>query len=186
MDDDKILDLYEARMEDAIQETARKYGRYCAAIAYNILRNAEDTEECVNDTYRKTWETVPPQRPVVFRAFLGKITRRLSLNKYKAQRTQKRGGGEIALLYGELADCIPSGSDVEREYEATLVTGVINTCLLSLEKERRMVFVRRYWYADSIQAIAARYHMSESKVKSMLFRTRKTLKAALEREGVMV
>jgi len=186
MDDDMILDLYWERSESAINETAEKYGRYCSAIANNILQNNEDAEECVIDTYLKTWDTVPPQRPAVFRVFLGKITRNLSLNKYKKQRTKKRGGDEIALVFSELEDCIPSSSNVEMEYEASRVVGLINSCLLSLDDESRIVFVRRYWYADSIQAIAVRFQMSESKVKSMLFRARKTLKIYLENEGVVL
>jgi len=186
MDDDMILDLYWARSESAINETAKKYGSYCLTIANNILQNSEDAEECVNDTYHKTWDTVPPQRPTIFRAFLGKIARNLSLNKYKEQRTKKRGGDGITLMYSELEDCIPSNSNVEMEYESGFVIGAINSCLLSLDSESRIVFVRRYWYADSIQAIATRFQMSESKVKSMLFRTRNKLKSYLENEGVIL
>lgn len=176
MSDDRILDLYWARAESAITETAKTYGHYCFAIANNILQSSEDAEECVNDTYLKAWNTIPPQRPTVFRAFLGKITRNLSLNKYKEQRREKRGGNEIALLYSELEDCIPSSNDVETEYETSLVIEAINSFLLSLDKANRIVFVRRYWYADPVGAIATRFQMSESKVKSMLFRTRKNLK----------
>ena len=186
MDDDMILDLYWARSESAINETAKKYGRYCSAIANNILRNNEDAEECVNDTYLKTWDTVPPQRPAIFRAFLGKIARNLSLNEYKKQKTKKRGGDEVALMYNELEDCVPSGNNVETEFESSLIIEAINSFLLSLENESRIVFVRRYWYADPIGAIAARFLMSESKVKSMLFRTRNTLKKHLENEGVIL
>ncbi len=186
MDDEMILDLYWERSESAINETAKKYGGYCLTIANNILRNNEDAEECVNDTYHKTWDTIPPQRPTIFRAFLGKVTRNLSLNKYKEQRTQKRGGDDIASIYSELEDCIPSNSNVEMEYESSLVIGAINSYLLSLDSENRIVFVRRYWYADSIQAIATCLQTSESKVKSMLFRTRNKLKTHLENEGVIL
>lgn len=186
MDDELILDLYWARSESAISETAKKYGSYCTKIAVNILQNNEDAEECVNDTYHKAWDAIPPQRPSNFRAFLGRITRNLSLNKYKEQRTRKRGGDNIALIYSELEECIPSGSNVEKEYESNLVISAINSFLLSLDKESRIVFVRRYWYADPIQAIAARFQMSESKVKSMLFRTRKRLRTHLENEGVIL
>ena len=181
-----ILDLYWARAESAVNETAKKYGNYCFTIAANILHNNEDAEECVNDTYLKAWDNIPPQRPGIFSSFLGKITRNLSLNKYKERKTKKHGGGEIALLFSELEDCIPSGSNVEAEYESNRVIEAINSCLQSMNGESRIVFVRRYWYADTIQAIAARFQMSESKVKSMLFRTRKTLKAYLENEGVIL
>ena len=186
MDDDMILNMYWVRCESAIDETAKKYGNYCAVIAKNILNNNEDSEECVNDTYLKTWESIPPQRPLLFRSFLGKITRNLALNKYKELRTQKRGGGEVALLFSELEDCIPSSSNVELECEAGIVIDAINKCLMSMNDENRTVFVRRYWYADSIGAIASRCQMSESKVKSMLFRTRNILKNHLENEGVVV
>jgi len=186
MDDDMILDLYWARSESAVNETTKKYGRYCFSIANNILQNNEDAEECVNDTYIKTWSVIPPQRPVILRAFLGKITRNLSLNKYKGQRAQKRGGNNIALIYGELEDCIPSNDNVETEYETGVIIEIINSYLLSLESENRIIFVRRYWYADSISTISAHFQMSESKVKSMLFRARNNLKKHLENEGVIL
>jgi len=186
MDDEKILDLYWARSESAIQATGEKYGAYCTAVAQNILRSSEDAAECVNDAYLKTWESIPPQRPAVFRVYLGKITRNLALNRYKAQHTQKRGGDEMTLLFRELAECLPAADHVEQDYESSLVAAAINACLRSLDSEMRMVFVRRYWYADSVRAIAQRFHMSESRVKSMLFRTRKTLKSHLENEGVFL
>jgi len=186
MGDDMLLDLYWARSEAASKGTAQKYGAYCFRIAINILQNHEDAEECVNDTYRIAWDTIPPQRPANFRAFLGRITRNLSLNKYKEQRRKKRGGDNMALIYHELEECIPSDKNVEREYESSLVVAAINSFLLSLDSENRIVFVRRYWYADSIKAIATRFQMSESKVKSMLFRTRNKLRAYLQNEGVIV
>ena len=179
-----IIDLYWARSEAAISETANKYGRFCAAIAMNILHSAEDAEECVSDTYLKTWDAIPPQRPTFFSAFLGKITRNLALNKYRAQRTKKRGGGELALIYDELEGSVPSGSNVEKEYEANLAVAAINAWLRSLDQESRIIFVRRYWYLDPIQTIARHFKMSESKVKSMLYRLRQALKAQLENEGV--
>lgn len=186
MNDDRIVDLYWARSESAIGETAKAYGNYCFTIANNILQNSEDSEECVNDTYLNAWNAIPPQRPLILRAFLGKITRNLSINKYRERRALKRGGNEIDLLYGELEDCIPSASDVEGEYEAKLVIEAINSFLLSLDEEKRVTFVKRYWYADSVGSIATHFQMSESKVKSMLFRIRKALKAHLEKEGVIL
>jgi RNA polymerase sigma-70 factor (ECF subfamily) len=186
MDDEMILDLYWARSESAISETAKKYGSYCIRIAANILRNNEDAEECVNDTYHKAWDAIPPQRPSNFRAFLGRITRNLSLNRYKEQKTQKRGGDNIALIYSELEECIPSNSSVETEYESGIIVEAINSFLLTLDKDSRIIFVRRYWHAEPIQAIAACFRMSDSKVKSMLFRTRKKLRAYLENEGVIL
>jgi len=181
-----ILDLYWARNESAVGKTAEKYGAYCLAIAGNILQNRADAEECVNDTYLKAWEAIPPQRPQILGSFLGRITRNLALNKYKEQRTQKHGGGEVALLLSELEDCIPSASSVEGEYESQTVVEAIKACLHSLSGESRNVFIRRYWYADPVKEIAARFEMSESKVKSLLFRARKTLKNHLEKEGVIL
>ncbi|MDD3692277.1 MAG: sigma-70 family RNA polymerase sigma factor [Oscillospiraceae bacterium] len=184
MEDEKILDLYWMRSESAILQTAKKYGHYCFAIAKNILQNNEDAKECENDTYLKTWESIPPQRPNQFRAFLGKITRNLSLNKYKEQRTKKRGGDRIDLLLSELEDCIPSSSCVEGECEAKHIVETINSFMLSLNCESRKVFVRRYWYGDSIKEVAIYFQMSHSKAKSILFRTRKALRTHLEKEGV--
>ena len=186
MNDNEILTLYFARAESAVTETAKKYGNYCFSIAKKILNSSQDAEECVNDTYLRAWNAIPPERPTIFQAFLGKITRNLSFNKYKQNRTAKRGGGDIALLLGELEECVPSQVGVESQYEANLTAEIINECLLAMEQEARIVFVRRYYYADSIRDIANRFSMSESKVKSMLFRARNKLKDHLEREGVNI
>ena len=186
MDDNMIIDLYWARSESAISETSSRYGGYCTKIAMNILQNKEDSEECVNDTYLNVWNAIPPQRPARFSAFLGRITRNLSLNKYKAQNAQKRGGSQVALLLGELEDCIPSRSSVEAEVEAGYTAKIINGFLAAASLESRILFVRRYWYADSIEAIAKQFSMSESKVKSSLFRTRGKLREHLEKEGVEI
>jgi RNA polymerase sigma-70 factor (ECF subfamily) len=180
-----ILDLFWTRSESAISETAKKYGNYCFAIAANILKNKEDAEESVNDTYLKAWAAIPPQRPTIFSSFLGKITRNLSINKYKAQRTDKRGGGEFPLLLSDLDECIPSRENTELEFESGQIIEMLNSCLRSMDSESRIVFVRRYWYFDSIKTIASRFQMSESKVKSTLFRTRKKIKSYLEKEGVI-
>ena len=179
-----IIDLYLERSESAINETALKYGNYCSKIAMNILHNKEDSEECVNDTYLKTWDSIPPQQPTKFSAFLGRITRNLSFNKYKARNTQKRGGSDMELLLSELEDCIPSESSVEMEYEAGQTAKIIDRFLTASTPENRILFVRRYWYTDSIADIAERFSMSESKVKSSLLRTRNKLKDYLEKEGV--
>ena len=186
MDDNMIIDLYWTRSESAISETSSRYGGYCTKIAMNILQNKEDSEECVNDTYLKVWNAIPPQRPVRLAAFLGRITRNLSLNMYKAKNAQKRGGSEVALLLSELEGCIPSGSSVDAEYEAGFIAKSIDGFLASAPAESRILFVRRYWYADSIAVIARRFAMSESKVKSSLFRTRNRLREHLEKEGVSI
>ncbi|MCL2203922.1 MAG: sigma-70 family RNA polymerase sigma factor [Defluviitaleaceae bacterium] len=186
MDDEKILELYFARDESAITHTAQKYGAYCRAIAQGILHNREDTMECVNDTYLRAWEAIPPKRPTVFRVYLGKITRNLSLDKHRWLNAAKRGGDTVTALYGELNECLPGVNTVEAQAEAGHITQTIDASLRKMSQEMRLVFMRRYWHADSIEAIAGRYHMSAGKVKSMLFRARKKLKADLEGEGVFV
>ena len=185
MDDNKILELYFNRSESAIAETKQKYGNYCLTIATNILGNSQDAEECVNDTYMKAWGTIPPQRPPSFRLFLGKIVRNLSLNKMKAQGTQKRGGGETPLLLSEMEGCVPSARNVEDEVDVQILAGVIDDFLSNIRKEDRVFFVRRYRYADTISAIAKRYSVGESKVKMSLSRTRNKLKGQLEKEGIL-
>lgn len=184
LDDSGIVDLFFERSEEAIKETATKYGGYCKRIAMNILSNSADAEECVNDTYYHVWNSIPPQRLNVLSAFLGKITRNLALNKYKRSNAAKRGGNKVELLLSELEECIPSLSSVEDEYQAGIAAQSINYFLGSLDTLSRIAFVRRYWYGDSIADISIRYHMSESKTKSMLFRTRNKLRAYFEKEGI--
>lgn len=186
MDDEKIIDLYYARSETAIHETAQKYGSYCARIAMNILENREDSDECVSDTYLKTWNAIPPQRPEVFQSFLGRITRNLSLNRYKERHRQKRGGNEVDLLLSELESCVSSGHTIETELEVGRIAENINNFLYSIEVEHRVIFIRRYWYVDSISSISKRLGVSESKVKSILFRTRNRLRVYLAKEGVWI
>jgi RNA polymerase sigma-70 factor (ECF subfamily) len=182
MDDDMIINLYWERSESAIKETATKYGNYCTAIAMNILHNKEDSEECINDTYLNTWNTIPPQRPNNFMAFLGRIIRNLSFNKYKERRAKKRSGDEIEILLSELENIIPSGNNVEKDYETGSIAAIIDSFLDSIDSETRIVFVRRYWYSDSVKDIVKRFGISESKVKSILLRTRNKLKKYLEKE----
>jgi len=187
LEDNVILDLFFARQEAAIQETQRKYGQRLFRTSMNILRNDQDAEECVSDTLHKAWEAIPPNRPVMFSAFLVKITRNLSLNKWKAQNAARRGGGEVELLLSELEDCIPATKVgvPEEAYESQLVTEAINHCLGAMDQTARVVFVRRYFYGESICDLCERFNMSESKVKSLLFRARKRLGTHLEKEGVV-
>jgi len=186
MDDCKIVDLYWARSESAIAETSSKYSKYCTYISYNILRNKEDADECVNDTYLCAWKAMPPQRPSLLSTFLGKITRNLSLNKYKHYTAEKRGAGQIEIALSELENCIPSNTNIEQTTDEILLVEVINNFVSALPKESRIVFVRRYWYLSEIKEIAEQYGMSESKVKSILFRTRNRLKLYLEKEGIIL
>jgi len=183
MDDSRIVDLYWARSDSAIPETAAKYGRYCQAIAWNILYSIEDAEEAVNDTYLGAWNSMPPHRPHVLSAFLAKITRRAALNKWRDRNRGKRGGGEVTLALDELEDCIPSSYDVEREVQAAELAEVINAFVTALPATERRVFVCRYWYLDPVSAICLQFGFSQEKVKTMLFRTRKKLLNCLTSEG---
>ena len=185
MDDKQIVDLYFARKEQAIRETAKKYGKYCFAIARNILQNSSHAEETVNDTYMGAWNSIPPHRPAMLSTYLGKITRRLALKRWTANRTQKRGGSEIALALEELAGCIPSDFDVESRINEDELTQILNDFVRNLPNPESHVFLCRYWYLDSIEAIARRFDFSQSKVKSMLSRTRKKLYAHLQKEGYL-
>lgn len=184
MEDSQIVALYFQRSERAIDETAKKYGKYCYHIAYNILRNREDTEETVSDTYLGAWATIPPHKPVVLSTFLGKIARRTAIKRYQHSRTQKRGGGEVALALEELSEFLSDGQNPESTIENAELTKLLNDFLRALPKEERSVFVCRYWYFDSIETIAERFGFSQSKVKSMLARTRKKLRATLQQEGI--
>lgn len=186
MEDKDIVDLYWQRDEKAISETAEKYGRYCYSIAYNILSDNEDAEESVNDTFLNAWRSMPPHRPAVLSTFLGKITRFICLKKWRSKRTQKRGGGNIDLVYEELSECITANSTVADELEKAETAKMINAFLDTLPISEQNVFVCRYWYFDSISAISIQFGFSESKVKSMLHRTRKKLKTKLSQEGVLI
>lgn len=185
MKDDGIVDLYWARSENAISETSKKYGNYCYSIAYNVLGNAEDADESVNDVYLEAWNNIPPHRPSVLSTFLGKITRRISIDKWRGRTAEKRGGGETVLVLDELSDCIPSNRSVEHEAEAAELSRLINNFVMALSPMDRRVFICRYWYLDPIADIAQRFGFSQSKVKMMLHRQRKKLLDYLEREAFL-
>ncbi len=184
MDDQKIVELYWRREERAITETKQKYGGYCYAIAYRILQNREDAEESVNDTYLGAWQSIPPHRPNLLSTFLGKITRNLSLKKWRTKNAAKRGGGEVALTLEELKDCVPAPRTVEEEVEVRALAAIIDDFLRGLPEEERDIFLCRYWYFDSVKEISGQFACSESKVKMKLLRTRKKLLERLEREEV--
>ena len=185
MEDYSIVNLYWARSENAISETSKKYGNYCYSIAYNILGNVEDADESVNDTYLDAWNNIPPHRPSILSTFLGKITRRISIDKWRGRTAEKRGGGEIVLVLDELSDCIPSNQSVEHEVGAAELSQLIDNFVMSLSPMERRVFICRYWYLDPIADIAQRFGFSESKVKMMLHRQRKNLLNRLEREALL-
>lgn len=184
MTDNEIIKLYFDRSERAIEETNRAYGRYCRYISFEILRDNEDCEEIVNDTYLKTWESIPPKNPPSLKNFLGKIVRTLSINRLEYNNAQKRGGGQLDAVLEELQGCIPSHD--EKDEDGELIRGVINDFLRSLPEEKRKIFVRRYWYMSPISEIADDFDMSEGKVKMILMRERKNLRKLLEKEGVTV
>lgn len=186
MEDQAIIDLYWAREEQALTETDRKYGGYCRSIACNILKDPGDTEECVNDTYWKAWNAMPPKRPTILPVFLGTITRNLALNRIEAGRSRKRGGGQLTLALEELDGCIPARENVEQTVEAAELGQTLDRFLRSLPDRDRCIFVRRYWYMDALRDIARRHHMTEGGVKSNLFRTRKKLRTLLEQEGLWI
>ena len=185
MEDEKIIELFWNRSESAISETAQKYGNYCYSIAYNILTNSEDAEESVSDTYMAAWKAMPPCRPSILATFLGKITRHLSIDRWRSRNRYKRGGGEIVLALEELEDCIADSQTVEMALERKQLAVVFNRFLDSLPETERRVFLCRYWYLDPIADIAGYYGFSVSKVTSMLHRTRKKLRTTLEKEGLL-
>ena len=185
MEDEKIVDLYWERSEMAIAETDRKYGKYCYSIAYNILTNNEDAEESVSDTYMAAWKSMPPKRPSVLAAFLGRLTRNLAIDRWRCSNRQKRGGGEMVLALEELADCAADPQTVETAFDRKELAAAFNRFLVSLDGTERRVFLCRYWYLDPIARIAGTFGFSESKVTSMLYRTRKKLRMALEKEELL-
>ena len=185
MDDREIIDLYWARDEGAIRETDLKYGRLCACIAGNILANKEDCEECINDTYFAVWNAIPDKRPNKFLAFIGKITRNLALKKYEYLAAAKRNPSAVTSL-DELGECVSGRESVESEVENRQIESVISDFLWQQDEVKRNIFIRRYWYFESIEDICKRTGFSQSKVKSMLLEMRRKLKSYLEGEGISV
>lgn len=183
MEDSRIIELFFQRNEQAIRETAEKYGPYCLRISRNILNDPHDCEENVNDTYLQAWYSIPPQRPAVLKAYLAKITRNLALNRFNADHAQKRGNGEFCLSLEELGDCTPSGVSLENDIQMAELSKSISRFLRSEPPEARNVFVCRYFYSESIADISRRFAYSSSKVKSMLLRSRNRLKKHLTEEG---
>jgi len=183
MDDLEIIELYWERNEEAISETENKYGRLLYKISFNILSNNEDGKECVNDTYIKAWNSIPPERPRSFTAYLGRIARNLSIDYWNKNRAQKRySGGDI--LLSELEDCIPSVNTIWREIESKTLSRIISDWLNTLPKEDRILFVRRYWYGDSIKELAMGIGTTPGKLASRMYRLRSGLKDILEKEEV--
>ena len=183
MEDEKIIELYWQRQEGAITVTEEKYGPYCTAIADRILHSVRDTEECVNDTWLAAWNAMPPHRPSILSAFLGKLTRNLAFNRYARNRAEKRGGGEIELVLDELAEVVSGHEDVHSELERRELIREINAFLQALDAKKRNLFLQRYWYAHSVGDIAARWGMKETAVSMALHRLRCDLQQHLTERG---
>ena len=182
MEDQQIVQLYWDRAESAVAQTQKKYGALLLSIARGILHSREDSEECVNDTYLAAWNSIPPKRPARLSPYLGRITRNLALDRYDYNHAQKRDG-RFACVLDELAECIP-GTLLETQAESRAIGRTIDRFLQSLPEKNRTVFLRRYWYCQSVEQIAAGLGMNQNQIKSILFRSRKRLRTILEQEGI--
>lgn len=185
MDDKELIGLFRLRSERAIAGTEQKYGAYCRRFAERILQSSEDAEECVNDVLLQAWNAIPPAEPESLGAYLTALTRNHSLNRLKAEHRQRRGGGQVPAVLEELAGCIPSAESVEAEYDRRRFVETLERFLDTLSPDARVIFVRRYWYLNTCSEIADAYRMSESKVRVSLTRTRRKLKAFLEKEDAI-
>jgi RNA polymerase sigma-70 factor (ECF subfamily) len=182
--DAEVIKLYWDRDPAAVAMTANLYGNYCYSIAYSILNNGEDSEECVNDTWHRAWNAMPPNRPNKLSLFLGKIARNLAFDKYRMSRAQKRGGSEVTLVLDELNECVPISDPIDKIVEDNELEQLINRFLRNLPERECNIFLLRYWYNTPLAEIGKRFSVNENNVKSSLFRSRKKLKAYIEKEGV--
>ncbi len=181
--DEAIIELYFERSEEAIESSMEKYGVLLRSLAWNILGNREDVEECLNDTYLAAWNSIPPERPEYLKAYFCKIARNNALDRVKERTRSKRGGGQINLLLDELSECISSEADTVRLLENAEITEVINEYLRAQTKQRRTIFIQRYFYASGLREIAEEHGMTEGAVKSLMFRMRSELKDEFLRKG---
>ena len=186
MEDGKIIELYWARSQQAIAESEKKYGPYCHTIARRILEREEDAEECVNDTWLRAWNVMPPQRPGILSAFFGKVTRNLSLDRWRQTRAAKRGGSQVEVALHELEDCLPDRGRLDENLEARETAALISAFLRQQDQTDRALFVRRYFHLEPLGELALRFGMTTGQVKSRLHRMRGRLKLELEREGVAI
>ena len=186
MDDGKIMELFFARDEQALSAAAEKYEHYLFTIAMNVLSDRQDSEECVNDTWMASWNSIPPQIPRILKAFFGKITRNLSLKKWEADHAAKRGGGEVPLVLDELQECVEDQRIAGWSADGAVIKDVLNDFLEELPQDTRRLFVRRYFEMEPVKDLASNFGYSESKVKMTLLRARKTLAERLLKEGIEV
>ena len=184
MDDRRIVELFLERSEEAILETDIKYGRYCHKIAFNVLGNDEDCEECVNDAYMRAWGSIPPNEPDSMASYIGRITRNLALDKLRQKQSDKRGNGEVPVVLDELAECVSGHDELERRQDSAEIAAAIDSFLDELNSVERGVFMRRYWMMEPIADVANRYDISVSKTTTMLFRLRNRLKKHFMKEGI--
>lgn len=184
LNDNEILELFNSRDENAVRAVSEKFGGLCGSIARNILQNSEDAEECLNDTWLKAWESIPPAKPKILSAYLAKIAKNISLNRWKSERREKRGGGVVDLVFEELEELEAfAGGDVAETAERRELLEEINRFLSRLTADKRRIFVRRYWYCDGISELAASFGMTENNVSATLSRTRAELKKYLKKRG---
>ena len=185
MKDSEIIELYFERNEEAIEKTSEKYGVYCKTVAENILKNPEDSEECLSSALFVLWNSIPPQKPENLKIFLAKITRNLALNTLKAKFAEKRGGKEGFAAFDELSECIPAENSIEESFDAAELEKAINDFAKNLPEKERNIFIRRYFFFESPKEIAERYSFSENRVSVILHRIRKKLRKHLEKEGFL-
>lgn len=183
MTDEKIIELYWLRDESAIDHTKESYGSYIFSISYGILSSREDAEECENDTYLSAWYAIPPSRPAILSAFLGRIARNVSITRLRRKNAAKRGGGEVTVSLFELAECIPDGSRFDEELKSEELGKAISELLYSIKEADRNIFVRRYWHCESVSDICKHLGFGKSRVKMSLKRTREKLKKHLKEGG---
>lgn len=186
MEDSQIIELYFARDQRAVAETDEKYGRYCFCLANSILENREDAEETLSDTYLRAWNAIPPVRPQVLRLYLARITRNLAFSRWRKDHAEKRGGGQMELVLEELDECIPAPGSPEEGLDGKEFAKLIREFLDTLGEKERGLFLRRYFYVEQTEQLAARYRMKPESVRKSLLRTRKKLKDYLNREGYAV
>ncbi len=185
MDDKQIIGLFFQREEQAIKEVEMMYGSFCKRIAMNILSNHEDAEECVSDTYFSVWNQIPPTIPDSFKSFLGRITRNISISRFRAMHAKKRFSG-MEVMLSELNDCIPSLETVENQVELKHLSDYICDWLDDLREEDQMFFIRRYWFGDSVQNLAIKCGITPAQMAQRMLRLRKSLKSDLEQKGVVL
>ena len=185
MDDQNIIELYNQRDQRAITETQLKYGAYCMEVAYRVLQNRQDAEECVNDAYLRTWNAIPPQKPYSLKSFLAKITRNLALNRYRDNHTQRKGYGEVAVALDELSECVSDGESITEDYLVQELSEYVDRFLKKLSRKERNIFLCRYYFLYTTQEIATKQGTTEAYVRTNLSRTRRKLKLYLEKEGLL-